>query len=76
VPCDAAVDRKQGVVLPTVDVDRGDLPGGLLDLGKDRADGGGLPGPRRPAEGGVPGAGALEEEGEFLASRWWRWSGM
>ena len=24
----------------------------------------------------VPGAGALEEEGEFLASRWWRWSGM
>jgi len=24
----------------------------------------------------VPGAGALEEEGEFLASRWWKWSGM
>jgi len=64
------------VVVVAVDVGQGDLPGLLPGHGKDPADGGGLPGPRRPAEGGVPGAGALEEEGEFLASRWWRWSGM
>jgi len=61
------------VVLPAVDVDRGNLPSGLLNLGKDRADGGGLPGPRGAAEDGASCApipeGRLEEEGEFLASR-------
>ena len=63
VLCDAPVDGEQGVVLPAVDVDRDELPG---EFGEGPADGGGLPGPRRPAEDGVPGAGALEEEGEFL----------
>ena len=67
------------VVLPAVDVDRGNLPGGLLNLGKDRADGGGLPGPRGAAEDGgeiapIP-EGRLEEDGKFLASQWWRCSG-
>jgi len=69
----APVDGEQGVVLPAVDVDRDELSG---EFGEGPADGGGLPGPRRPAENGVPRAGALEEEGKFLASRWWRWSGM
>ncbi len=51
------------MVLPAVDVDRDELSG---EFEEGPADGGGLPGPWRPAENGVPGAGALEEEGEFL----------
>jgi len=67
------------MVLPAVDVDRDDLPGGLLNPGKDRADGGGLPGSRGATEDGIsrgsPPEGGVDEEGEFLASRWARWSG-
>ena len=57
------------MVLPAVDVDRDDLPGGLLDPGKDRADGGGLPGSRGAAEDGIsrgsPPEGGVDEEGKF-----------
>ena len=66
---DAPVDRERCMVVAAVDVGRDDLPGLLPDHGKDPADGGGLPGPRWPAEDGREGAPAPErgadEEGEF-----------
>jgi len=60
------------VVLPAVDVDRDNLPGGLLNPGKDPPDRCGLPGPQGAAEDGIsrnPPEGGIDEEGTFLASR-------
>jgi len=66
---DAREDGERRPVLLAVDVDRDDQLRRLLDLGKQPADGGGLPRPRRPAEDRAPGAAAPEgrpgEEGEF-----------
>ena len=67
---DAPVDGEQGMVVAAVDIGRDDLLRLLPNLAKDPADGGGLPGPRRPAEDGGEGApapeGRADEEGEFF----------
>jgi hypothetical protein len=66
---DAPEDCKRCAVVAAVDVDRDDLLRGLGNLGKDPADGGGLPGSRLTAEDGAPRApapeGWPEKEGEF-----------
>jgi len=50
---DGPVDGERCAVLPAVDVDRYDIPGGPGQLMKDLADGGGLPGPGGASEDSV-----------------------
>ena len=66
---DAPVDGEQGMVVAAVDIGGDDPPCLFRDFVKDPANGGGLPGPRRPAEDGGESTpapeGRADEEGEF-----------
>ena len=57
---DGGKDTKGGIDVFTVDEDRHDTGGGLLQFVKYSPDAGGLPGPRRAAKVGIDGSCSLQ----------------